>query len=377
MTFCFNFTTFSRSVITCSGVAKYSHSQLRPHQGLSSTLPMKRRSSSVDVGGKSSLELQNPDAESEHRLNGLISRQSSALDLDRQLNGLYSTQANGHQHPSSHAAAASFSLLSLPTSSQSMTMTKQPPLASSGARNRSLWFMSILSFFVATAGVGLLVAIFRSLVTRQIEPKGCRMSYMRPSYIHFSEFDTEHTRFASKYSLYLYREQGIDGGQVGFLSPYSEGKHIEAHIMRKSCAESRFSLFQAMLGVTNRFDQLPRKLPIISMIISSMTVANSIPVYEVSIFLRLISMRISQHSTARLCLTKLNILMKLSDIYFHSIPSRKEALETRISQILHQSLFLGIQWEELSQGQCWFSQIIKRIRSIRSLQCQHRMHVLR
>ncbi|KAL7949815.1 PGAP1-like domain-containing protein [Trichoderma barbatum] len=172
---------------------------------------MKRRSSSVDVGGKSSLELHNPDAESDHRLNGLISRQPSA---PRQLSGVYPNQANGHHHPSSHAAVASFSPLSLPTSSPSMTTTKQPPLASSGARNRSLWFMSVLSFFVATAGVGLLVAIFRSLTTRQIEPKGCRMSYMRPSYIHFSEFDTEHTRFASKYSLYLYREQGIDSGQL-------------------------------------------------------------------------------------------------------------------------------------------------------------------
>ncbi|PTB64042.1 PGAP1-domain-containing protein [Trichoderma citrinoviride] len=176
---------------------------------------MKRRSSSVDVGGNTSLELQDPDAEPEDGLNGLIARQSSTLD--RQLRGLYSNsnQANGHQqHPPSHAAIASFSPLSLPTSSPSMTTTKQPPSAASGARGRGLWFLSLLCFFVATAGVGLLVAIFRSLTTRQIEPKGCRMSYMRPSYIHFSEFDTEHTRFASKYSLYLYREQGIDGGQL-------------------------------------------------------------------------------------------------------------------------------------------------------------------
>ena len=36
------------------------------------------------------------------------------------------------------------------------------------------------------------------------------MSYMRPSYAKLSDFDTEHTRLASKYSLYLYREQGID-----------------------------------------------------------------------------------------------------------------------------------------------------------------------
>lgn len=36
------------------------------------------------------------------------------------------------------------------------------------------------------------------------------MSYMRPAFAKFPDFDTEHTRFASKYSLYLYREGGID-----------------------------------------------------------------------------------------------------------------------------------------------------------------------
>ena len=36
------------------------------------------------------------------------------------------------------------------------------------------------------------------------------MSYMRTSFLRFSDFDTEHTRFATKYSLYLYREGEID-----------------------------------------------------------------------------------------------------------------------------------------------------------------------
>lgn len=36
------------------------------------------------------------------------------------------------------------------------------------------------------------------------------MSYMMPSFARFSDFDTEYTRFASKYSLYLYREGGVD-----------------------------------------------------------------------------------------------------------------------------------------------------------------------
>lgn len=36
------------------------------------------------------------------------------------------------------------------------------------------------------------------------------MSYMRPYFAKYSDFDTEHTRFATKYSLYLYREGGVD-----------------------------------------------------------------------------------------------------------------------------------------------------------------------
>jgi len=36
------------------------------------------------------------------------------------------------------------------------------------------------------------------------------MSYMASSFIKFGDFDTEHTRFATKYSLHLYRELGVD-----------------------------------------------------------------------------------------------------------------------------------------------------------------------
>lgn len=77
-------------------------------------------------------------------------------------------------------------------------------------RSKSPWSLTFLVFLVSLLGIALLATILNSLVTRQLDPKGCRMSYMRPSYAKLSEFDTEHTRFASKYSLYLYREQGID-----------------------------------------------------------------------------------------------------------------------------------------------------------------------
>lgn len=38
----------------------------------------------------------------------------------------------------------------------------------------------------------------------------CRPVWMGPSYARISGFDETHTKFASKYSLYLYREQGLD-----------------------------------------------------------------------------------------------------------------------------------------------------------------------
>jgi hypothetical protein len=75
---------------------------------------------------------------------------------------------------------------------------------------RSPWAITFSALVAAIVGIGLLVAVLHSSVTRQLDPKGCRMSYMRPSYAKLNEFDTEHTRLASKYSLYLYREQGID-----------------------------------------------------------------------------------------------------------------------------------------------------------------------
>jgi GPI inositol-deacylase len=77
-------------------------------------------------------------------------------------------------------------------------------------RSRNPWKIKALTVVTFLAGILLLGIIVESLVTRQLDPKGCRMSYMRPSYARLNDFDTEHTRFASKYSLYLYREQGID-----------------------------------------------------------------------------------------------------------------------------------------------------------------------
>lgn len=78
------------------------------------------------------------------------------------------------------------------------------------ARLRSPWACSTLTFSVSACAIMLLLAIAQSFLSLQLDPKGCAMSYMMPSFHRYQEFDTEHTRFASKYSLYLYRERNVD-----------------------------------------------------------------------------------------------------------------------------------------------------------------------
>lgn len=56
---------------------------------------------------------------------------------------------------------------------------------------------------------------------------------MSPTFIRMLEFDTEHTRFASKYNLFLYREEGVD--------PYTQdniGVSLNAFIL----TEMRFQI---------------------------------------------------------------------------------------------------------------------------------------
>jgi glycosylphosphatidylinositol deacylase len=78
------------------------------------------------------------------------------------------------------------------------------------ARMRNPWSCSTLTFATSICAIVLLTTILHSFFTRQQDPKGCAMSYMRPAFARYSDFDTEHTRFATKYSLYLYREGGVD-----------------------------------------------------------------------------------------------------------------------------------------------------------------------
>ena len=77
-------------------------------------------------------------------------------------------------------------------------------------RSRNPWATSLLILTTTLAALCFLYAILQSFLYRQLDPHGCQMSMMSPTYIKLSGFDTEHSRFASKYSLYLYREEGVD-----------------------------------------------------------------------------------------------------------------------------------------------------------------------
>ncbi len=78
------------------------------------------------------------------------------------------------------------------------------------SRFRSIWSNSFLTMSITALAILTIGIIVHSFTTLQLDEKGCRMSYMRPAFAKLEDFDTEHTRFASKYSVYLYREVMVD-----------------------------------------------------------------------------------------------------------------------------------------------------------------------
>ena len=185
---------------------------------------MKRRSSgsSNDVAESSAPETESTDTDNGIRSTIVTSRPSPAKGrLSSSLNWKQSNGRGGgsYSHPANRGDStrkASSKLPQIPLhlpDSPRMTTSTALPAGSGRLRSYGLWSMSILTLFAATIGIGVLIIIAQTLLSSEIDPKGCRMSYMRPSYVHFSDFDTEHTRFATKYSLYLYRELGIDDEQ--------------------------------------------------------------------------------------------------------------------------------------------------------------------
>lgn len=177
----------------------------------------KRSSRSTDDGNdSSSIDADTLAAEVDTRPSGLKSRPpSTRVVRPSNLDWNHAGTSNGNGNASAKSSTPSppqSRSPTLPATSSGMGHPKQhlPARHRSHGRRFGAWSISFFALVIGALGLLLLAGIVHSVLTRQQDAKGCRMSYMRPSYIHFREFDTEHTRFASKYSLHLYREQGLD-----------------------------------------------------------------------------------------------------------------------------------------------------------------------
>ncbi|KAL8832960.1 MAG: hypothetical protein Q9170_004620 [Blastenia crenularia] len=116
-------------------------------------------------------------------------------------------------------------------------------------RMRSPWFCSLLSLAAVLSASLLMLFILHSFLTRQLDSKGCDMYYTRSMFFNFADFDTEHTRFASKYSLHLYREVGFDedskvkGVPVLFI-PGNAGSYKQARSLASETVQYYYNTVQ-------------------------------------------------------------------------------------------------------------------------------------
>jgi len=71
-------------------------------------------------------------------------------------------------------------------------------------------------YALGLSSLGVCFVLFKAAFesVESISPQGCRMSYMSPSYLYQTAFDTSWTPFAKRYSLWLYREVGWQNNEV-------------------------------------------------------------------------------------------------------------------------------------------------------------------
>lgn len=110
-----------------------------------------------------------------------------------------------------------------PMKSESSSPKRSPTVADEQTENKMLndrirlrvgmpspWSCTLFTLMATLASILLMLLTLHSFMTRQLDSKGCDMYYTRSLFFNFADFDTEHTRFATKYSLHLYREIGFD-----------------------------------------------------------------------------------------------------------------------------------------------------------------------
>ncbi|PIA19266.1 PGAP1-domain-containing protein [Coemansia reversa NRRL 1564] len=110
---------------------------------------------------------------------------------------------------------------------------------------RAFWATIIL--IMVSAVLGLLAA--HSYFHGQTDAPNCAMSYSRPQYIEQTEFGRSWTRYSTKYTLFLYREGGINTKDEAFRIPvlFIPG-NAGSHKQVRSIASSTVSAFADMIN---------------------------------------------------------------------------------------------------------------------------------
>ncbi|ODV58435.1 Bst1p, partial [Ascoidea rubescens DSM 1968] len=117
-----------------------------------------------------------------------------------------------------------------------------------------------------TIVTSLLIAYVLNTNLNGPDCQSCRMSYMIPAYAKLNAFDSSHTRFASKYSLYLYREQYKDtnpndntlflnGIPVLFI-PGNAGSYKQARALAAEAATQYYTTKKDLLNLNKNIQNL-------------------------------------------------------------------------------------------------------------------------
>ena len=143
-----------------------------------------------------------------------MSRSQVANNYDRRRE---SESSAGPRNPdsrinySSKDITANGSSIMMPLHSRRLAVESSPEAQKlRWSRVRNPWSCSFSTLATTVLALLALISILHSYATRQVDTTGCVVPLMNPTFIKLLGFDNEHTRFASKYGLYLYREGGVD-----------------------------------------------------------------------------------------------------------------------------------------------------------------------
>lgn len=117
---------------------------------------------------------------------------------------------------------------------------------------------------VGLAFLGVTAHLYAYGPLQAVDSIGCRSTYMFPSYARIKSFDESHTKYALKYSLYLYREQGKDpvpeeghsftklSGVPALFIPGNAGSYRQVRSIAAECANLYFGEESSLIENPNR-----------------------------------------------------------------------------------------------------------------------------